>query len=413
MTKQHDKANVSTPIDIGGKVQIKNRLMKSAMSEGLGEKNHAPKDGLAALYAKWAEGGAGLLVTGNVMIDRTALGEPGNVVLENDEHLEKFANWAEAGTQNQTHLWMQLNHPGKQIPKFLSKEPVAPSAIPLGGGLEKVFATPRELTDSEIRDLIQRFATSAGLAKQAGFTGVQIHGAHGYLVSQFLSPRHNRRTDDWGGSPKNRLRFLMEAYRAIREQVGSDYPVGIKLNSADFQKDGFSREESMEVVAALEKEGMDLVEISGGTYERPAMMNGGARQSTIDREAYFLDYAREVRKTASVTLAVTGGFRSAPAMNQAIEEGDTDMVGLARPLALYPELPNKVIEDSSYAVSLKRPDTGIKAVNKMAMLDITWYEAQLSRMAHGLEPDPNYSPWAMVFRMVRQMGAQAFKKRRA
>jgi len=206
---------------------------------------------------------------------------------------------------------MQINHPGKQIPRFLSREPVAPSAIPLGRGLDKLFATPRELADSEIRDIISRFAFVAGKAQETGFSGVQIHGAHGCLVSQFLSPRHNKRTDEWGGSPENRRRFVLAVYQAIRDTVGPDFPVGIKLNSADFMKDGFSEEESMDVVRALSEAGIDLIEISGGTYEAPAMTGFKAKASN-EREAYFLDYADAVRRHTDVPLMVTGD--SVPAM---------------------------------------------------------------------------------------------------
>ena len=405
--------NVSSPMDLQGKVTIKNRLYKSAMSEQLGDRTNAPTQALPVLYETWARGGAGLLITGNVMIDRRALGEPYNVALEDDRDMEAFKDWARAGTINNTQLWMQLNHPGKQIPRFLSKEPVAPSAIPLGYGLEKSFNPPRALTVREIRDLIERFATSAVLAKEAGFTGVQIHGAHGYLVSQFLSPRHNQRNDDWGGSPENRLRFVVEVYRAIRARVGNAFPVGIKLNSADFQKDGFSEQESMSVVGVLEQEGIDMVEVSGGTYERPAMVGAVAKASTLVREAYFLDYAKKVRETVTVPLGVTGGFRSGSAMNAAIHDGDTDMIGLARPLALYPDMPNRLFADPDFGVSLKRPDTGVKTLNQMAMLDITWYESQLALMGKGKSADPKYSPWLTILHMFSQLGKNAFKKRRA
>ncbi|MCC4821109.1 NADH oxidase, partial [Vibrio lentus] len=154
--------------------------------------------------------------------DRGALGEPKNVVLDEHSDLSVFREWAKAGTQNGSQIWMQLNHPGKQIPKFLCDSPVAPSAISLERGLEKGFNTPRALTETEIIAIIDKFALSAKLAKQAGFTGVQIHGAHGYLVSQFLSSRHNQRQDKWGGSLENRLRFVFEVYRAIRKEVGDD-----------------------------------------------------------------------------------------------------------------------------------------------------------------------------------------------
>lgn len=188
---------------------VKNRFFKSAMSEAFGTIDHRPTTKLITLYESWAEGGVGLSVTGNVMIDRRALGEPGNVVVEDERDLEMLAKWAKAGTKNNTALWMQINHPGKQAPKMVTKEPVAPSAIPLSGSLKKLFNPPRELNHLEIKDLITRFGKTAKIAKAAGFTGVQIHAAHGYLISQFLSPYHNKRNDDWGGSlaKSNAIRF--------------------------------------------------------------------------------------------------------------------------------------------------------------------------------------------------------------
>jgi len=230
---------------------LKNRIAKSAMSEALGTTNNVPTEMLSKLYSRWAKGGLGLSITGNVMIDKNALGEPNNVVLEDDKHLDKFKAWAKAGTQNNTQLWMQLNHPGKQSPKGLNRETVSPSAVPWEKSMQSFFEVPRELTEEEILNIIRRFAKSASLAKEAGFTGVQIHGAHGYLVSQFLSPHLNRRSDQWGGNPENRMRFVTEIYKAMREAVGKDYPISIKMNSADFQKGGFSEEESLNVMKTL------------------------------------------------------------------------------------------------------------------------------------------------------------------
>lgn len=394
-------------------VVVKNRFFKSAMSEQLGDKYHNPTQGLINLYRTWAYGGTALLVTGNVMIDRSALGEPKNVVLDEQSDLKPFTQWASAAQENGTQVWMQLNHPGKQIPKFLSKEPVAPSAIALGSGLESAFAKPRALEETEIKAIINRFAVSARLAKTAGFDGIQIHGAHGYLVSQFLSPRHNQRKDQWGGSLDNRMRFVLEVYAAIRKEVGDDFPIGIKLNSADYSKGGFSHEDSMKVVETLEQAGIDLIEISGGTYESPSMVGHKVKASTLKREAYFLEYAEDIRKRVQVPLVVTGGFRSGDAMQEALDGGATDMIGLARPLAVEPDLPNRILAEQSYSIEMKRPTTGIKAVDKMAMLDITWYEHQLARLAKGRKAKPNLNAWSAVAQTISALGLHAFKQRRA
>lgn len=397
-------SSLAAPLALGNKAMIKNRFFKSAASEQLGDRQRNPKPGLATLYRTWAKGGSGIVMTGNVMVDRNALGEPFNVVLDDESNLAAFRAWAKAGTENDTHLWMQLNHPGKQSPKQMSPEPVAPSAVPLGKALSAGFNPPRALTEAEIQDIIARFARAAALAKETGFNGVQIHGAHGYLVNQFLSPHHNKRDDQWGGSLKNRMRFVLEIYHAIREATGPDFPVGIKLNSADFQKGGFTEEESMQVVKSLAAAGIDLIEISGGTYEAPAMMKGkresDAKDSTKQREAYFLHYADELRKTVNVPLVVTGGFRSRPGMEAAIDSGATDMVGLCRPLILKPDLPNAALADPEFRYVLSEPSTGIRLLDRMTMIGLTWYEGQLWRLSKGKQTSTKLPAKLVAFSII-------------
>jgi 2,4-dienoyl-CoA reductase-like NADH-dependent reductase (Old Yellow Enzyme family) len=308
---------------------------------------------------------------------------------------------------------MQLNHPGKQIPNFVCKEPVAPSAIPLEEGLEKGFNTPRALTEPDIEAIIGKFGASARLAKETGFHGVQIHGAHGYLVSQFLSPRHNQREDRWGGSLENRMRFVLGVYAAMRGAVGDDYPIGIKLNSADFMRGGFTEEDSMQVVQQLSAAGIDHIEVSGGTYESPSMVGQGVKESTLKREAYFLEYAEKVRALVDTPLAVTGGFRSAAGMQAALDSGATDFIGLARPVAVDPDLPNRLLSDPETRVHLKTLTTGFRAIDQMAMLDVTWYEQQLARMGKGKDPNPNLNEWMAFAATAFTMGAYAFRARRA
>lgn len=402
---------ISDSITLPCGASAKNRLFKSAMSEQLADADHNPSGKLFKLYQTWAEGGIGICVSGNLMVDRNALGEPKNVVLDEQSNLDRFRDWASAATQNGTEFWAQLNHPGKQIPNFLNKQPVAPSAIPLGNGLDKAFNCPRELTENEIEAIIQRFATSAKLAQQAGFTGIQIHSAHGYLVNQFLSPHHNRRTDRWGGPLENRMRFLMEIYHNIRKAVGDDFPVAIKLNSADFQKGGFSEEDFLLVVQELDKLGIDLIEVSGGNYENPEMMG---KESTAKREAFFIDQASKARGVLKNTvLVVTGGFRSAKAMNQALAEGVVDAIGIARPLAVYPDLPNKLIADHDHSIRLKKLTTGSKTLDKFSMVDLVWYEHQMDRIGSGKRAKPNQSSWYSVLRNFKDIGSYAWKKRRA
>jgi 2,4-dienoyl-CoA reductase-like NADH-dependent reductase (Old Yellow Enzyme family) len=249
---------------------LPNRVAKSAMSERLGTATGAPSLGHLRLYQRWAEGGAGLLVTGNVMIDAGALGEQGNVVVQDDSDLAGLARWAAVAHAGGAKIWAQLNHPGRQSPRNLSREPVAPSAVKLEG-MFGAFAPPRALSAAEIEALVRRFAAAARVFADAGFDGVQLHAAHGYLISQFLSPRVNLRDDDWGGDDTRRRRFLLEILRAVRAAVPASFAVGVKLNSADFQRGGFDEAASMAVIDALAGEGVDLVEISGGTYEASVM----------------------------------------------------------------------------------------------------------------------------------------------
>jgi 2,4-dienoyl-CoA reductase-like NADH-dependent reductase (Old Yellow Enzyme family) len=386
---------------------VKNRLLKSAMSEALGEPEGAPKPDLTTLYGVWANGGIGICITGNVMIDHRAIGEPGNVIIEDEVHLPALQKWAKAATQHNTQCWVQLNHPGKQAPKGLNKETVSPSAIPFRKDMQAFFPTPRELSEPEIKDLIQRFATAAAIVQKAGFSGVQIHGAHGYLVSQFLSPHHNIRTDQYGGNPENRRRFVLEIYHAMREKVGASFPISIKLNSADFQRGGFTEEESLELIRVLSDAGMDLIEISGGTYEAPAMTGiksskEPVKESTKQREAYFLDFAEKARKVCTTALAVTGGFRSADGMAQALSSGAVDFVGLARLLAIETDAPNKLIA-GSIILTVQPIKTGFGMVDKMGLMETAWYSAQLKRIGKGQAPKINLSPWLVLIKTIYHM----------
>ncbi len=404
---------LAAPLTLPCGAVVPNRMLKSAMSETMGTPEHAPSEGLVRLYRRWAQGGIGVSVTGNVMVDRRALGEPANVVIEDNRHSSALQRWAQAGKEGGGHIWMQLNHPGKQSPRFLSPETVSPSAIGFGPALARAFAVPRALTEAEIEDLIGRFATAARVAVECGFDGVQVHGAHGYLVSQFLSPVHNVRTDGWGGSLENRARFLRAIVTEIRRAIKPQIPVSVKLNSADFQVGGFSEAESMQVIRWLAEDGVDLVEISGGTYEAPAMTGRGVGKRTAEREGYFLSFVSEVRRQVDVPLAVTGGFRTVEGISQALGADAADMVGLARTLAIQPDFPREVLAGQNPTSRVRRLSTGVKALDQMAMLDVTWYENQLVRMGNGQEPDPERSGLGSMAQTLWTQGRAAFQLRRA
>ncbi|MEE2764674.1 MAG: NADH:flavin oxidoreductase/NADH oxidase family protein [Pseudomonadota bacterium] len=362
---------------------LKNRICKSAMNEAIATGEGRVVRQFEVLYRTWAEGGAGLLVTGNVMVDKRHANEPLAVAVEDDRDALLLQLWAKAAKSHGGQIWAQLNHPGKQSPKFLNSEPVAPSPIPLAS---EMFIPPRELSETEIWDIINRFARTAEILKDSGFDGVQLHGAHGYLISQFLSPNHNQRQDQWGGALENRMRFVTEVYKAIRAKVGKKFSVGIKLNSSDFQKGGFTNEESIEVCKCLDKLGIDMIEISGGSWENPVNRRGNLKESTRKREAYFLEFAEQLKLAVKAPIMVTGGFRSQAAMNEAIESGAIDVVGLARPLAVDPNMPNKLLKGRNYVSSVQPISTGIKKIDDMAIMEISWYTDQIRRMSEGLDP---------------------------
>ena len=326
------------------------------------------------------------------MIDIRAKNEPGVVVIEDESDLEALTRWANIGKKYNMPQIVQLSHPGKQCPKGLNKETVAPSAIGFGPEMAAFFGVPRELTEDEILDLIRRFGESARICKKAGFEGVQIHGAHGYLVSEFLSPKHNQRTDQWGGSLENRMRFLLESFKEIRKQTGDNFIVGVKLNSADFQKGGFSEEDSVEVFKALDALGADFVEISGGTYEAAAMTGMKKTASTQAREAYFLDFADKVRGQVKMTLMVTGGFRTRQGMDNALQSGACDLIGIARPLAVETDAPANLVAGQDVKYAVKPIKTGIKPFDKLGVMEIIWYAAQFKAIGQGKRPNPKLSP---------------------
>jgi 2,4-dienoyl-CoA reductase-like NADH-dependent reductase (Old Yellow Enzyme family) len=420
---------IEQPLRLPCGVVIPNRLVKAAMTEGLATPQGAPTDDLARLYGVWSRGGAGLLLTGNVMIDRDHLERPGNVILDrlpDRETMARYEAWAAAGTEGGNGLWMQLSHAGRQTQKGVNPAPRAPSAVALRvpGGR---FATPVPLGEDEIADLIGRFATAAIVARDAGFTGVQLHAAHGYLISQFLSPLANRRTDRWGGSLENRARFLLDSVRRVRGAVGPDFPISVKLNSADFQRGGFAFEESLSVARWLEQEGVDLLEISGGSYEQPAMMDldgigereepRGVAPSTAAREAYFVDFAKAMKaEIRTMPLLVTGGFRSRAAMDHALTTGAADLIGLARPLCGAPDACRALLAGADavprYEAELSLLPRWLSWLRSIRLVDGIagfavqfWYYGQIDHIGRKGRPAPDLSVFAALRQVERDAAA--------
>lgn len=395
-------SSLASPISLPNGTVIPNRLCKSAMTEGLADKLDRPSPELIQLYKTWSQGGTGLHITGNVMVDKRYLERAGNVVLEDDKALSLFKDWAEQGTCGGNHLWVQLNHPGRQCPKMVNRQPLSPSDVQLS--MLGNFGKPRAMEESDIEEVIARFIQSATLVKQAGFTGVQIHCAHGYLLSQFLSPKINQRQDQWGGSLENRARIIRRIIVGVRQAVGTDFPIGVKLNSADFQKGGFSLEDCITVASWLGEDGIDLLEISGGTYEQLSLIGvepTDVRESTRKREAYFIEYAEKIKQSAKIPVMITGGFRSRDVMERAIESDEVDMIGLARPLCTDPNCSAKLIQQSIDSVDCyedklvlgkgfwgnNSSSNLIKAINSFGQ--VGFYYWQIIRLSKGLSPQPS------------------------
>jgi 2,4-dienoyl-CoA reductase-like NADH-dependent reductase (Old Yellow Enzyme family) len=395
---------------------LSNRFAKAAMTEGLAGRLGVPGEELCRLYEIWSDGGAGMLLSGNIMVDRHHLERPGNVVIDRPPDLEMrqaLKRWANSATRKGNHFWAQISHAGRQTQKMVNAKPKAPSAVKLAlpGGQ---FGEPVELNCGEIEDIISRFGICAAAVKEAGFTGVQVHAAHGYLLSQFLSPRSNRRTDEFGGALANRARPLLAIIEEIRSTVGPDYPISVKLNSADFQKGGFAFEDSLQVAKWLEAASVDLIEISGGTYEQPKLLgidgmeeeeNQNIPASTLMREAYFVDFAMAMRKELKIPLMVTGGFRQSIAMKQAIESGGADVIGLGRPMCVMTDAPNQLLNgidklpryESQLALFPKWLSwlTKLKILRAVSSFAVQyWYYGQIDSLGRTGKADPDLSVWA-------------------
>ncbi|MCC2657545.1 MAG: NADH:flavin oxidoreductase/NADH oxidase family protein [Panacagrimonas sp.] len=387
---------LSQPLKLPCGATLSNRFGKAPLTEGLADEHNRANERLVRLYRRWSEGGAGLLVSGNVHIDRRYLERPGNVAIDGNGGLEWIKAYAKAGTSAGNHFWMQINHPGRQGAVTRDGTFPGPSAIPLKVPGRPPFVT-RELTEEEILEIIRRFAFVATTARECGFTGVQIHSAHGYLLSSFLSGLSNTRTDAWGGSLANRARALLETVRAVRKAVGPDFPVSVKLNSSDFQKGGFTNEESVEVVRWLGQEKIDLLEITGGNYEELPWLED-VKPSTKRREGYFLDYAKRMQAVATMPLMITGGMRTRAGMEEALRTGGMDVIGLGRPMCVDTDICKRLLSgEAEGAVSYEGAlpvdplviATGATPAEAKALemwTNLVWFFVQIWRLGDGLEP---------------------------
>ncbi|PVB63428.1 NADH:flavin oxidoreductase/NADH oxidase family protein [Labrenzia sp. 011] len=350
---------------------LKNRIAKSAMSDSLGDGTGHPTAEQIRLYRRWAEGGAALSIIGEVQASPGYAEKPGNLVLDAASDLGRFRELAREGGTNGMQLWLQLGHAGA-LAYGPTSTPKGPSALDLPG------LRCAQMPEDEIRRFPLEMAQTALLARQAGFGGVQIHAAHGFLLSQFLSPLFNRRVDAYGGAIANRMRLLLETIDAVRATVGPDFPIGVKLNASDQLDGGLTEDEALEVVAALDGTSLDLIDISGGTYFPGAK----SASDSAGRGPYFIAFARRARTVTSKPLMLTGGFKTRAQAEEALTGGAADVIGLARALALEPALPalwtaGKMPEPAFPRFS-EAPEGGITA----------WYTMRLTGIGSGAEPPP-------------------------
>ncbi len=389
-----------TPLTLPNGSTLPNRLAKAAMEENMADAGQLPGQVLNRLYQSWAQGGVGLIITGNVMIDGRAMTGPGGVVLEAGTPLAPFRQWAQAARQQGAQVWMQINHPGRQVMADMGGNAWAPSAVALDMGKHsKLFAQPTEMSAAQIEEVIARFAATAHAAEQAGFNGVQIHAAHGYLISQFLSPLTNRRTDGWGGSLANRARLLLAVVGAVRSRVSAGFSVSVKLNSADFQRGGFSEDDAKQVVLLLNELPVDLIELSGGSYESPAMQGRTADGRTLAREAYFLEFAKHLATIARMPVMTTGGIARKAVAEQVLASG-VAVAGIATALAEVPDLPlqwRDGREPPALPPAVEWKDKTMASVAAMGLV-----KRRLRALGDGASKRRRYSPlWTVILGQLR------------
>ncbi len=398
---------VFTPFELPCGLTLKNRLAKAAMEENLANAHSAPDKPIFTLYKQWANGGAGLIITGNVMIDGLAMTGPGGIVLDGDCELAPFRQWAKEASVNDSRIIMQINHPGRQVYAAMKGKALAPSAIPLDlGKHSKLFAHPTEMTQTDIDDVIERFVITATRAEKAGFHGVEVHAAHGYLLAQFLSPLTNKRNDEWGGTLENRARLLLTIVKKIRAFVNKRFAVAVKLNSADFQHGGFEPDDALQVVKWLEPLGVDFIELSGGSYESPAMQGRTADERTLAREAWFLEFAQQIAQHTNLDIMTTGGINRLPTAEHVVNAG-VPLVGMATALALTPNLPNQWRENPNAKATPPTPNWRNKTLNALAVMSII--KRQLRRLSQGKPTRKHLSP--LISLVIGQIRMKKLVKR--
>lgn len=379
-----------SPLPLRSGQVLKNRIAKAAMEENMAGDGQLPDQQLLSLYRHWANGGTGLLITGNVMVHAEALTGPAGVVLDEHAPLEPFADWAKAAKAGGAAIWMQINHPGRQVASDMPGVVWGPTDIAVNLGKHSSrFGRPTAMTAQQISDTVARYAVTARRAEEAGFDGVEIHAAHGYLLSQFLSPLVNKRTDQWGGSLENRARMLLDIVRAVRAAVSPSFAVAVKLNSADFQRGGFGADDARRVIEMLEPLGVDLVELSGGSYESPAMTGRPADDRTQAREAYFLDLAKDLVRTSPLPLMLTGGITKRSTADRVLDSA-VAVIGMGTALAVTPDLPERWRQGREADRHMRPVTWSDKALASAASM--AQVRHQMRRLARGSSTRPGTHP---------------------
>jgi 2,4-dienoyl-CoA reductase-like NADH-dependent reductase (Old Yellow Enzyme family) len=328
-----------------GSLRLPNRLVRSATWEGLCEADGRPTERLAELYRKLVRGGVGLIISGYTYIRADGKQLPGKMGIDHDGLIVPLSELTAAVHQEGGRIFCQLVHVGGQTTaKVIGATPLAPSAVKAPNFPEM----PREISLAEVGELVAAFAAGARRAQQAGFDGVQLHGAHGYLINQFLSPLMNRRSDDYGGSPGNRMRFLEEVCTAVRRQVGPDYPVTIKLTAADNLPGGFEFAEAMQVAQRLTELGIDAIEVSSGTAASGKETPARQEIAAAEQEAYNACHARRLKTAVEVPIILVGGLRSGAVLRRLLEDQEADLFSLSRPLIREPDLVNRWRGEEDY-----------------------------------------------------------------
>ncbi len=363
-----DAEVLATPLLLPCGVVLKNRLVKAAMSDSLGDGAGRQTEQQIELYRRWTSGGAAVSIIGEVQVDHRAPEKPGNLVLGPRADDELLRRLADAGSTDGAHIWPQLGHAGALAHRPISRL-AGPSALDIDG------LQCDELALSEVEALPTAYARAAAHARAVGFGGVEIHAGHGFLLSQFLSPLFNHRSDRYGGSIDGRSRLLLDIVSEVRTTIGPDAAIAVKINSSDQLDGGLTEDDALAAIGLLDREAVDLIDISGGTYFPGAPSSSDRRTSG----PYFLDFARRARAVTDTPLMVTGGFKTRAEAADAVRSGAVDIVGLARTMVLEPELPSTWLRldavDPRFPGFESPPPGGITA----------WFTMRLTAIADGTD----------------------------